>query len=252
MDLAGYYLTDVLTNKTKFLITTNMAHLIPPGGHLLVWADNEEGQNLVLGVPRPDLHVNFALSAGGEALGIYAADGTQIDALIFGAQVADVSQGWTARPTSRPCRARPRRGRPTNWRARRTRRRCWGRFRPRYITWPEPGLHRHGDRWRRAGAGPDLSLQGSPPSGAMITAGGTFTWTPTAVGTNSVTVRVSDNGVPVLSDEETITVEVLAAPSFTSTVRSGDTVELTWPTRAGQRYAVDGKLDLNARAWTPL
>ncbi len=69
----------VVTNKFKYLITTNGPHIIPPQGYLLVWADNETGQNLSLGVPRPDMHVNFALSLGGEAIGLFAADGTQID-----------------------------------------------------------------------------------------------------------------------------------------------------------------------------
>ena len=255
VDLAGYYLTDVLTNKTKFLITTNMAHLIPPGGHLLVWADNEEGQNLVLGVPRPDLHVNFALSAGGEALGIYAADGTQIDALIFGAQVADVSQGrypdGTANLTAMPGTATPRAANQLAGAANTAP--VLGAIGTKVLFLGQSlaftATATDGDVPAQALT---FSLAGTPPGGAQITAGGAFTWTPAAVGTNSVTVRVSDNGVPVLSDEETITVEVLAAPSFTSTVRSGDTVELTWPTRAGQRYAVDGKLDLNAPAWTPL
>src|SRR6185503_2850473 len=100
VSLAGYYLTDsltnaagVVTNKLKFLITTNMAHIVPPQGHLLVWADNETGQNLSGGVPRLDMHVNFALSVGGEAIGLFAANGAQIDYVVFGQQTNDVSQG---------------------------------------------------------------------------------------------------------------------------------------------------------------
>src|SRR6185503_14687017 len=103
VDIAGYYLTDsltngagVVTNKFKFLITTNMAHIIPPQGHLLVWADNETGQNLSGGVPRPDMHVNFALSLSGEAIGLFAAEGTQIDRVTFGPQTNDISQGRCA------------------------------------------------------------------------------------------------------------------------------------------------------------
>ena len=57
-----------------------------------------------------------------------------------------------------------------------------------------------------------FSLQGTPPSGANITAGGVFTWTPAAgqVGAHRVTVRVTDNGAPTLFDEETITITVAA------------------------------------------
>jgi hypothetical protein len=97
-----------------------------------------------------------------------------------------------------------------------------------------------------------FSLDGVPPAGASISGAGLFTWTPSAVGTNSITVRVTDSGSPAASDTETITVEVLAAPSFTSSLRNGDNIELIWGTRAGKKYAVDYKTDLNAAQWTPL
>jgi uncharacterized repeat protein (TIGR03803 family) len=51
----------------------------------------------------------------------------------------------------------------------------------------------------------------TPPAGATIGATtGAFSWTPTATGTFNITVKVADNGVPVLSDTETITVTVTA------------------------------------------
>ena len=56
-----------------------------------------------------------------------------------------------------------------------------------------------------------FSLQGVPPAGASITAGGLFTWTPTEAqgpGVYPVTIRVTDNGTPNLFDEETINVTV--------------------------------------------
>jgi hypothetical protein len=77
VDLSGHYLTDVLSNPTKYLITTNGAHIIPPQGYLLVWADNETGQNMSGGVPRTDLHVNFQLARAGEGLGLFAPNGSQ-------------------------------------------------------------------------------------------------------------------------------------------------------------------------------
>ncbi|HVY69182.1 MAG TPA: lamin tail domain-containing protein, partial [Verrucomicrobiae bacterium] len=87
-DLAGYYLTDTLDNKTQFKIPAG--YPIPAGGHLLVWADNEPGQNVA---GQPDLHVNFQLSAKGESIGLFAPDGSTIDAVTFGPQSDDVSQG---------------------------------------------------------------------------------------------------------------------------------------------------------------
>ncbi len=56
-----------------------------------------------------------------------------------------------------------------------------------------------------------FSLDAPVPSGASITAGGAFTWTPTEAqgpGVYSVTVRVTDSGSPVLSSTETISITV--------------------------------------------
>lgn len=56
-----------------------------------------------------------------------------------------------------------------------------------------------------------FSLGSGAPEGASITAGGVFTWTPTeaqGTGTYTVTIRVTDNGTPALSDFETITISV--------------------------------------------
>jgi hypothetical protein len=90
VDLGGYFLTDTLTNRFQYEVPNNGQYVIPPHGFLLVWADNETGQNRS---NRADLHVNFQLRQAGEAIGLYAADGTQIDAVTFGAQTNDVSEG---------------------------------------------------------------------------------------------------------------------------------------------------------------
>src|SRR5262249_42741586 len=87
VDLSGYYLTDSLTNKTKWQIPSGTT--IAPGGYLLVLADEEGAQN----VPGGELHANLQLGNEGEALGLYGAGGVTIDALSFGAQTRDVSQG---------------------------------------------------------------------------------------------------------------------------------------------------------------
>jgi hypothetical protein len=97
-----------------------------------------------------------------------------------------------------------------------------------------------------------FSLSGTPPSGASITSGGAFTWTPSSTSTSSITIRVADSGAPSMSDTETITVQVLGGPNFTSSQRNGTNLELTWGTLAGRKYAVDYKSDLNAAQWTPI
>jgi uncharacterized repeat protein (TIGR03803 family) len=57
----------------------------------------------------------------------------------------------------------------------------------------------------------------TPPTGATIAATtGVFNWTPTATGTFTFKVRVTDNGSPVLFDEEQITVTVTATLSAAS------------------------------------
>jgi len=90
VDLGGYFLTDDLTNPFQYAIPDNRQYTMAPFGYLLVWADGETGQN---SSNRADLHVNFQLRQAGEAIGLFAADGTLIDAVTFGPQTNNVSQG---------------------------------------------------------------------------------------------------------------------------------------------------------------
>ncbi len=88
VDLGGRYVTDDLGNRTKWEIPAGVS--IAPKGYLVLWADNEPEQG--------DPHVGFALSAGGEAVGLFDRASNQlaqIDAVTFGAQTADISEGRT-------------------------------------------------------------------------------------------------------------------------------------------------------------
>ena len=87
-DLSGYYLTRDLTVPLQYQIPPG--YVIPPGGFLLVWADNETTQN---SSNRIDLHVNFKLTKSGTSIGLFAADGTPVNTVTFGQQIADLSQG---------------------------------------------------------------------------------------------------------------------------------------------------------------
>ena len=58
---------------------------IAAGGYLLIWADNQTGQG--------PLHVNFALGASGEYIGLADADMNLLDSIAFGQQSADDSYG---------------------------------------------------------------------------------------------------------------------------------------------------------------
>jgi hypothetical protein len=100
-----------------------------------------------------------------------------------------------------------------------------------------------------------FSLGSGAPSGAGITPGGLFTWTPTdaqAPSTNFITVTVTDNGVPPLSDTNTFDVIVMAGIQITSVTRFGNSVIMTWNSQAGQTYRVLYKNTLTGTPWQQL
>ncbi len=86
-DLTGYTLTDTLDNPAKYTIPSGT--VVPPGGYLLVWADEESAQN----TPGGDLHVNFRLALAGEQIGLFDINGLMVDAVTFIEQTDDVSLG---------------------------------------------------------------------------------------------------------------------------------------------------------------
>jgi hypothetical protein len=98
-----------------------------------------------------------------------------------------------------------------------------------------------------------FSLDAGAPSGATIAGGGEFSWTPTEAqgpGVYNVTIRVTDNGSPSLSDSEAIAITVLetnSAPVLTAitnrTVAPGDYVSFT-------NSATDSDLPTNTLAYS--
>jgi hypothetical protein len=84
VDLNGFYLSDNNGNPFKFRIEGST--VIPAGGFLLIWADEQGSQG--------KLHANFQLSGSGEDAGIYYIDGRTIDFRTYGApQTENVSIG---------------------------------------------------------------------------------------------------------------------------------------------------------------
>jgi len=84
VNMAGMYLTDNLANPTQWRVPTGVT--IPAKDYLIFWADND--------VEEGAYHTSFALSAGGEEIGLFGADGvTLVDSVTFGAQLTDVSYG---------------------------------------------------------------------------------------------------------------------------------------------------------------
>ena len=88
VDLANWRLSDNAAMPAKFVIPGGYS--IPAGGRLLVWADNEAAQNTAA---NPQLHTNFKLNADGSAILLTAPDGTLVDAVTFGAQTTDLTEG---------------------------------------------------------------------------------------------------------------------------------------------------------------
>ncbi len=96
---------------------------------------------------------------------------------------------------------------------------------------------------------------GAPANAAVGLSSGVFSWQTDALfagTTNSITVRVADNGTPPLSDTKSFSVAVLERPAIqAATIASGNFV-LTWSAIPGQKYRVQYKDDLAAPSWTDL
>ena len=90
VNLAGWYLTDTATSKTKWQFPSVT---IPSGGYLVVFASGKNRRD-----PNRPLHTNFSLSSGGEYLGLVRPDGTTVAtdfAPTFPTQYSDISFGIT-------------------------------------------------------------------------------------------------------------------------------------------------------------
>jgi len=87
VDMDGWFLTGDLENRFQYTIPPGYA--LPPGGHLLVWADNEPAQNIPF---NGDLHVNFELGSSG-VIGLFSPDGEQMDLVDLFPETAGRSYG---------------------------------------------------------------------------------------------------------------------------------------------------------------
>jgi hypothetical protein len=251
IDLTGFRLTDDFTDRTKFIIPAG--YVIPAGGYLLVWADEEEEQN---SSNRLDLHVNFRLGGTGEQIGLYSPESTIVDELAFGAQTPDVSYGrvpdgspgLTAMSVPSP--------RASNFLSGSNNAPVLAAIADRTVPIGQT-LTLTAD-----GADSDVpaqtltySLDAGFPMGASIQSStGVFSWTPTAAfaaTTNVITVRVTDNGVPIRSASSTFRVIVPPATQL-AVSRAGGQLSIQFPTTAGKSYRLLFKDDLNALEWSPL
>ena len=106
-----------------------------------------------------------------------------------------------------------------------------------------------------AGQALTYSLDAGAPSGAVIhPTSGVFSWTPAsnqAFGPLSVTVRVADNGAPLMTDGQafTISVQTNVALSFVS---GGGLATLFWPQSAGAAQLVSTTNLTAPVMWSPV
>mgnify|MGYP003345615171 CR=1 FL=1 len=233
-DLSGCTLTDNAANPGQFKVP--LGTVIPPHGFLLVWADGHPSQN---GVDVPDLHVNFSLAKGGEIIALYGPDGGVIDAVGFGPQTADISQGRY--PDGAPdirsfTNATPRAAnllRLPNT--------------PPLLAQPPDRVVDEGVLLSFAAVAVDTdlpsqglaySLDAGAPEGASIDPHtGVFRWIPSesqGPGVYTLTLRVTDDGLPPLSDARLFKVTVneansppSLAPILSLSVPEGQTLWVT-------------------------
>jgi hypothetical protein len=253
VDLSGYFLTDNLNNPLQFRIPNGW--VIPPQGYLVVWADNESGQNVVGGT---NLHVNFALNRNGEAIGLFAPDGTRVDAVEFGLQPPNLSSG----------------------------RYPDGETGIYVLTEPTPGAPNAalpGDNRRPIIedvptqvliAGQELALDltafdldwppqtltflppVNAPLGLALSPAGQLRWQPlpSQAGVYDLCVRVRDDGIPNLTATNCFTIIVHAPPQFRDSAWDAHNGSLTlrWSAIPGKMYQLEASESLSAPHWQPV
>ncbi len=270
VDLGGLYLTDSQFDPLKFRVPTNGQYRIPPGAFLLVWADDEVGQNSPV---RADLHVNFRLGNSSGFIGLWAPDGTTaIDLMAYGPQSSDISSGRYGDGGDAGL----------------------GGFSTYYMTRPTPrnpnGLASYNSPPRlptpanvfvTPGQGLTVTVRATDPDaqtlayttnaasalpGSLLSQGGTYRWTvPTnqPLGEYPVTITVTDSGTPPLSDTMTfsyivrlpgtVTTNGVSGPQLHSVAAVGSgQATFTIQTTVGRTYRVFYNDDLSTAMWMQL
>jgi hypothetical protein len=99
-----------------------------------------------------------------------------------------------------------------------------------------------------------FTLNAPVPAGATIGLGtGLFNWTPATnqgPASYSITVRVTDNGTPPLSDTKTFNIAVLNLPHVTRVAITNSMVMISWESYPGRRYVIETTTDLTNPNWT--
>jgi hypothetical protein len=103
------------------------------------------------------------------------------------------------------------------------------------------------------------TLEPGAPAGASIDSlTGIFSWTPStnqAPSTNIITIRVTDNGSPPMSDTSSFTLTVNPPSTLRLTsiaVAANGEVTITWNSQAGKQYRVEYSDSLPNPSWSRL
>ncbi len=83
VSIGGMYFTDDLNLHTNSLVPARS--YLPPWSFTRFIADSQQAQGAT--------HVNFKLSGGGEAVGLFDSTGFMVDGILFGPQLAGISEG---------------------------------------------------------------------------------------------------------------------------------------------------------------
>jgi hypothetical protein len=221
---------------------------LPCRGFLLIWAD---GDTNATSVAERRLHAPFQLDKEGDTLVLRNYDGIQLDSVVFGAQLEDVSQGrfpdgstniltFTQLPTPE-----------------------WANLQdPFTLVVPRRQTILAGRRVdftasvRNAPIPPwvlTFGLDEQAPEGAFIEPClGRFTWMPSndQVGTNVLTVYARNQVPPRFQLSGRVTIVVQPAPHFIAIERSAEAeIRLRWETLSGRRYRVQAVSHPGREPW---
>jgi hypothetical protein len=237
--LKGFYL-----GTSNSLFQMNALSFLPPRGFIQLFVTN---------TPTP-ASVDLTLPANAGAITLYDAPGNQLDNIIYGAQTAGVSEGrfpdgTTNRyfmPIPTPDAANVIPNNPPTLTV----------ISNKYVhlgqTVQFTATATDTDSWYQTLT---FSLTNSPAGAIINPTNGTFIWAVTNVSapsTNSITVRVTDNGTPPLSDAKTFSVIVQPPLQFSSITPNGSAVNFTFNSLPGQSYQLEYKNNLGDAQWTLL
>jgi hypothetical protein len=249
--LDGFYLGTSATNPAPFKIPAG--YTVPPKGFLLVWADKLPDRN---STNDGDLHVDFKLAKEGASILLIAPDLSVVDSVRFGLQMTDVSEGrfpdgaagpFLGMPSATP--RLPNRAPFTNH--------------PPRLAVPGTVSVVSGELLQVNVQAMDEDLPAqtltfsldpeSVPGPTIDPVGGALLWNTAAqqpTGIYPIVVRVTDNGVPPLSDARMVQVIVEGVqPRFSEVTADDFGLHAKFHARSGQAYQIQFTPDLDHPNW---